>query len=187
MKKQQKNILLILLFSGFSMVSSATLAMCRMSDIGAGQIRLQPVSGSTSTTGVSVECDRMFTIKFDSQNMLNMNGESMLKGQHDEGEELIDTALREFKEESTIDLSKYKDKLVYLGDVQQSKYKTVHAFALNLEHISSIDPKKCKSNMSDNCPWPEIDKYRWMSYSDVISKTHKTHIDFYNKILELEK
>lgn len=82
MKKQQKNILLILLFSGFSMVSSATLAMCRMSDIGAGQIRLQPVSGSTSTTGVSVECDRMFTIKFDSQNMLNMNGESMLKGQH---------------------------------------------------------------------------------------------------------
>lgn len=112
---------------------------------------------------------------------------SMLKGQHDEGEELIDTALREFKEESTIDLSKYKDKLVYLGDVQQSKYKTVHAFALNLEHISSIDPKKCKSNMADNCPWPEIDKYRWMSYSDVISKTHKTHIDFYNKILELEK
>lgn len=112
---------------------------------------------------------------------------SMLKGQHDEGEELIDTALREFKEESTIDLYKYKDKLVYLGDVQQSKYKTVHAFALNLEHISSIDPKKCKSNMADNCPWPEIDKYRWMSYSDVISKTHKTHIDFYNKILELEK
>lgn len=112
---------------------------------------------------------------------------SMLKGQHDEGEELIDTALREFKEESTIDLSKYKDKLVYLGDVQQSKYKTVHAFALNLEHISSIDPKKCKSNMADNCPWSEIDKYRWMSYSDVISKTHKTHIDFYNKILELEK
>lgn len=41
-------------------------------------------------------------------------------------------------------------------------------FALNLEHISSIDPKKCKSNMADNCPWPEIDKYRWMSYSDVI-------------------
>lgn len=112
---------------------------------------------------------------------------SMLKGHHDEGEELIDTALREFKEESTIDLSKYKDKLVYLGEVQQSKYKTVHAFALNLEHISSIDPKKCKSNMADNCPWPEIDKYRWMSYSDVISKTHKTHIDFYNKILELEK
>lgn len=112
---------------------------------------------------------------------------SMLKGQHDEGEELIDTALREFKEESTIDLSKYKDKLVYLGDVQQSKYKTVHAFALKLEHISSIDSKKCKSNMTDNCPWPEIDKYRWMSYSDVISKTHKTHIDFYNKILELEK
>lgn len=112
---------------------------------------------------------------------------SMLKGQHDEGEELIDTALREFKEESTIDLSKYKDTLVYLGDVQQSKYKTVHAFALNLEHISSIDPKKCKSNMADNCPWSEIDKYRWMSYSDVISKTHKTHIDFYNKILELEK
>ena len=112
---------------------------------------------------------------------------SMLKGQHDEGEELIDTALREFKEESTIDLSKYKDKLVYLGEVQQSKYKTVHAFALNLEHISSIDPKKCKSNIADNCPWPEIDKYRWMSYSDVIAKTHKTHIDFYNKILELEK
>ena len=112
---------------------------------------------------------------------------SMLKGRHDEGEELIDTALREFKEESIIDLIKYKDKLVYLGDVQQSKHKTVHAFALNLEHISSIDPKKCKSNMADNCPWPEIDKYRWMSYSDVISKTHKTHIDFYNKILELEK
>lgn len=112
---------------------------------------------------------------------------SMLKGRHDEGEELIDTALREFKEESTIDLIKYKDKLVYLGDVQQSKHKTVHTFALNLEHISLIDPKKCKSNMADNCPWPEIDKYRWMSYSDVISKTHKTHIDFYNKILELEK
>lgn len=100
---------------------------------------------------------------------------SMLKGQHDKGEELIDTAMREFKEESTIDLSKYKDKLVCLGEAQQSKYKTVHAFALNLEHTSSIDPKKCKSNMADNCPWPETDKCRRMSYSDVMSKTHKTY------------
>lgn len=111
---------------------------------------------------------------------------SLLKGQHEEHENIVDTAIREFKEESTIDLSKYKDKLIDLGEVVQSKVKNVHAFALRLEHISDIDPRKCKSNMADNCPWPEIDKYCWMNYENLIQKTHKTHKVFYDKILEIE-
>ena len=109
----------------------------------------------------------------------------LLKGQHEGDESLEDTAIREFGEESGIDLSKYADKLIYLGSVEQSRYKTVHAFALYLDNVQYIDPDKCHSNMADGCPWPEISKYAWMKYSAAVIKTHKTHKKFYDKILNL--
>ena len=112
---------------------------------------------------------------------------SLLKGQRENNEDLIDTALREFKEESGVDLSNYRDDLVYLGKVKQSKVKDVHAFSIMLDNTDSIDPKQCRSNMADGCPWPEIDKYAWKEYYDIISCTHSTHKIFYDIILDSEK
>lgn len=109
----------------------------------------------------------------------------LLKGEHEGDESFEDTAIREFREESGVDLSEHIEKLVYLGSVEQSSHKTVHAYALYMDNIQSIDPKKCYSNMADGCPWPEITKYAWMSYSASVIKTHKTHKKFYDKILNL--
>lgn len=109
----------------------------------------------------------------------------LLKRQHEGDESFVETAIREFREESGVDLSKYEDKLVYLGSVEQSKHKTVHAFALHMDNMQCIDPDRCRSNMADGCPWPEISRYAWMTYSSSVIKTHKTHKMFYDEILNL--
>jgi len=109
---------------------------------------------------------------------------SMLKGQLEDGEVYHDVALREFKEESGIDLSRYKNNMVLLGQVNQSKYKDVIAYALYVHDMNMINPSMCKSNLADNCPWPEIDKYDWKTYDEIVSKTHETHKCFYDKIMK---
>ena len=111
----------------------------------------------------------------------------MLKGMHEENESYNSTALREFYEESGYDLSGYKDQLVDLGMVVQSKHKNVHAFALEIKSKDLINPNKCHSNMADGFPWPEISEYRWMKYDDVIKYTHPSHKEFYDKILQIEQ
>ena len=107
----------------------------------------------------------------------------MLKGQHETGESYDETALREFKEESGVDLSGYKDRMVFLGKITQSRHKDVIAYALRVDDIGMIDPDGCSSNMADGCPWPEIDEYGWKTYDELRGKIHPAHSVFYNKIL----
>ncbi len=109
---------------------------------------------------------------------------TMLKGQMENGEVYHEVALREFKEESGVDLSRYKKNLILLGQVRQSKKKDVVAYGLYMHDISIINPEMCRSNMADNCDWPEIDRYEWKTYDDIIGKTHETHKCFYDKIMK---
>lgn len=105
-----------------------------------------------------------------------------LKGEVIDGEDDVDAAIREFGEESGLDVSEWKDRLVYLGEVQQNRKKTVVAYGV---HVDDIDPDKCFSNMADHCNWPEIDRYRWMGIDEVVEFSHKSHIPFYKKLLEI--
>lgn len=106
-----------------------------------------------------------------------------LKGNIGTYESAETAALREFKEESGVELSNITESdLIPLGSSEQNKYKRVIAFAIN---YPNIDPKKCFSNMADNGLNPEIDKYAWLTYDEIVKKTHPAHIVFYKTIIEL--
>lgn len=110
---------------------------------------------------------------------------AFLKGGVEKNESWQDAALREFKEETGLDMSDCQSEmLIPLGTTLQNPKKTVIAYAL---HYPNIIPDNCHSNMADNGLNPEIDKYRWMTYKELESRTHETHLIFYKKIIELDE
>lgn len=93
-----------------------------------------------------------------------INTWSILKGEHDQKEKMIDTAIREFKEECGVDVT-FKN-LVYLHSEKQTKNKLVIFFAGETE----IDSTKCFSNTfplewpkgsGNRKEFPEMDEYKW--------------------------
>lgn len=106
-----------------------------------------------------------------------------LKGSVEGDETWVDTALREFKEETSLPLEDCSESmLIPLGSVQQNPHKTVVAFGL---YYPNIDVEKCHSNISEDGITPEIDRYRWMTYEEVCKYTHHTHIGFYDQLIEM--
>ena len=114
----------------------------------------------------------------------NKNFWMFMKG-HVEGDELlVDTALREFKEETGLTLDDVDTSmLIPLGTVVQNQSKRVAAYAL---YYPNIDPEKCFSNpIEEDGVTPEIDAYKWITYEDIQPITHKTHIEFYKQIYDM--
>ncbi|WP_171539740.1 hypothetical protein [Acinetobacter terrae] len=74
-------ILKVLASSIFCFTCSNAFSACTISDTGAGAIRLQPLSGSTSTIQLNIKCDSEFNIRFDSQNLVDSSGNSTLKNE----------------------------------------------------------------------------------------------------------
>ena len=106
-----------------------------------------------------------------------------LKGGIEEGEDIVDAAIREFKEESglnMIDCDSFL--LIPLGNVRQNPNKTVEAFGLYYPYIL---PSECHSNLTEDGVTPEIDKYRWMTYEELKDKTHPTHLRFYKLLTNM--
>lgn len=94
------------------------------------------------------------------------------------------TAIREFKEETGLALDDVTtDMLIPLGWVKQSSIKTVIAYGL---HYPDIEPDRCISNLCPDGVTPEIDRYRWMTFSELKNKTHPKHINYYIKLLEIK-
>lgn len=107
-----------------------------------------------------------------------------LKGAVENDESWVDTAIREFKEETGLTMDDCEDiALIPLGSVQQNPHKVAVAYGL---HYPNIDPRMCHSNMVDSVT-PEIDDYRWMTYDDICKYTHHTHIGFYDQLMEMFK
>lgn len=110
---------------------------------------------------------------------------SFLKGGVERDEKWQETALREFKEESGIDLGKIgANALIPLGSVTQNPRKTVIAYGI---HFPGIDERKCFSNKIPETGLPEIDRYRWMTFDELKHVTHMTHLVFYQKLMETSK
>jgi hypothetical protein len=57
---------------------SRTFAICNISN-GDGMIRIQPTSGATSSIQFNIDCSNAFSIIFNSQNLQNNDGQSLLK------------------------------------------------------------------------------------------------------------
>ena len=116
-------ILKVLASSIFCFTCSNAFAACTISDTGAGTIRLQPTSGSTSTIQMDIKCDSEFNIRFDSQNLVDSSGNSTLKNE---------SALAYTKLKNTIDV-KYE----LSGDagsqwqfIKNQKKKAKHSYVI---------------------------------------------------------
>lgn len=106
---------------------------------------------------------------------------AFLKGRTEEGENIVDTAIREFIEESGHNIAVSADMLIPLGTVQQRKNKKVTAFCVE---YPDIEPDKCFSNLIEGSDKPEVDKYRWIDYDTLLCITHPRHKIFYDAIKE---
>ncbi len=112
---------------------------------------------------------------------------SIPKGLQEDGETVLDTAKREFKEETGCEISK---ELLDLGTIKQSGKKFITIFAAEME----IDAEKVKSN-SFKMEWPpksgnvqtfpENDKAQWFTVEVARKKIFKDQIGFLDKLVEI--
>ena len=91
------------------------------------------------------------------------------KGQGDEGEAPIDSALRELREETGIVLM--PERLVELGRFAYRRDKDLHLFAVRVEE-GEVDPARCECtsmfpSRRDGTPIPEMDAFLWVALPDV--------------------
>lgn len=93
------------------------------------------------------------------------------------------TAIREFGEETGHHLSDDEiDRMFYVGEVKQNNKKVVCAYAV---YLPDIDLAKCRSNTIEDGITPEIDKYAWMPYDELVKKTHPKHIILYDIVKKI--
>ncbi len=106
---------------------------------------------------------------------------ALLKGTMENGEDSLDTAIREFQEESGLKLDgSAKERLWLVGTVKQRSDKIVTAYAME---VDDIDCEKCHSNLVQGENFPEMDRYRWLTIEEVRGVVSKTNRWFYEEIL----
>ena len=110
------------------------------------------------------------------------------KGEPDEGEDLFDTARREFREETSFPLDE-KAKFIPLGQVKQKAGKVVHAWAFE----GDCDPSALKCNfMKVQYPpgsgkwlsFPEVDKGAFFTIDEARVKINAAQSAFLDRLLE---
>ena len=114
---------------------------------------------------------------------------SIPKGVQENDESILDTAKREFEEETGC---KVQTDLLELGSIKQSSKKIITIFAIEMD----IDVGKVKSNLfemewppkSGNIQkFPENDKVQWFSVREARKKIFKGQIGFLDKLVEVLK
>jgi predicted NUDIX family NTP pyrophosphohydrolase len=100
---------------------------------------------------------------------------SLPKGLPDEGESLVDAAIRETREEAGVSADAHRDALVSLGHIDYTRSrKRVHAFALEAQ--PDIAPKP-------NC-W-EIDRVEFKPMEEAQALIHPDQRPFLDRLKEL--
>ncbi|OQP59352.1 NUDIX domain-containing protein [Niastella populi] len=112
---------------------------------------------------------------------------SIVKGEIEEGEEPLKAAIREFEEETGIEI---KGKFQALTPVKQKSGKLVHAWAIEQE----ISMEKVKSNTFQMewppksgimAEFPELDKFEWFNAKTTIQKLIPAQTQMIYELLEL--
>ena len=111
---------------------------------------------------------------------------SICKGEYTK-EKPIDAAIREFKEESGVSIS--KDQLIYLSSHKVNKQKLVTVFItetdINKDNMTSNTfTKEYPKGSGINQEFPEMDKAEWFSIDEAYNKIFKGQIHFLNKLKE---
>lgn len=117
---------------------------------------------------------------------IDNGGWSLPKGESNK-EKVIDTAVREFHEETN--LSVPKEELQFLGSKKQSSRKLVIIFTIekdfNLVNThSNTFQKEWPKGSGILCEFPEMDRYEWFSLQEARKKVLKGQLYFIDKIEE---
>jgi 8-oxo-dGTP pyrophosphatase MutT (NUDIX family) len=115
---------------------------------------------------------------------------SIPKGIKDENETAEEAAIRELKEETSIDLSKIKHTIIPIGEIEYThKAKKLIGFVVNID--ASLDELlkngkiKCNSYYTDkNIQFPEIDRYEVLLRGKALERMHYTQKELFTKFLD---
>lgn len=114
----------------------------------------------------------------------DIGGWSLSKGEVNKSEKIIDTAKREFEEETNLKINTSID---YLGSKKISRKKLAIMFYTKAD----FDLSDCKSNTFEleypkgsgkKQTFPEMDKYEWMDIDKAKKKIIKNQLFFLNKL-----
>ncbi|MHC1738796.1 MAG: NUDIX domain-containing protein [Ignavibacteriaceae bacterium] len=106
---------------------------------------------------------------------------SIPKGVIEEGEDMLDTAIRETKEETNIDVS---GEFIELGTITQKGGKVVHAWGINYPLSKSFEFRSNTFEMEwppasgKSQPFPEVDRAEFLDLSEASKKIKETQKDF---------
>ena len=99
------------------------------------------------------------------------------KGKIEPGETPMEAALRECLEETGLDLSGYKDRLVDLGAHSYLPRKDLHLFRLDLPEALDLSGCSCSTYVQrgeEGERWPETDDYAWVPLEEVFTRVGKS-------------
>jgi 8-oxo-dGTP pyrophosphatase MutT (NUDIX family) len=115
----------------------------------------------------------------------NENTWSIPKGRMDKGETELETAYREVEEETNIDLLQYEGRVIPLGKTKYRRRKKILC-GFVFEYDGKIKTKlKCKTFVKNK--FPEVDKYKWVSFKRAFELIHDTQQILLQKYLKLRK
>lgn len=107
---------------------------------------------------------------------------SIPKGINEFNETLVETAIREFKEETGIDLKKYEKEIIHIGSFEyKNKKKCLEGFFLKVDENYSVLDMDCDSFFTLNGKkYKEVDSYSWM---DLLSDDFRNVLHLTQKLL----
>jgi 8-oxo-dGTP pyrophosphatase MutT (NUDIX family) len=120
-----------------------------------------------------------------------LNVWSIPKGKVEALETFVDACVRETYEETNIELSDYKDKLIKLDSVTYAhKRKELIPFVLfenDCEYLDlSLITIQCNSNVpEERGGFPEMDGYKWVTLEEAKELLHETQVACLDKVKQL--
>ncbi len=114
---------------------------------------------------------------------------SIPKGELENSDNILETAIREFKEETGIILPNKKEDYVYLGETTQKSGKVVHAYAFEGDWHGLL---MCQSFVEIEYPYksgkyikiPEIDKANFFSVEEAKKKINPAQFKLIQNLSE---
>ena len=109
------------------------------------------------------------------------------KGCVNDGENLFDTAIREFQEETSITVNR-NQKFIELGKVLKKSGKTIHAWAFQGDFDGKITSNLFKMEWPPKsgklCNFPEVDKGEFFTIQQAKEKMHPPQWAFIERLIE---
>jgi len=116
---------------------------------------------------------------------------SIPKGKVEALESFVDACVRETYEETNIELSDYKRKMIMLDSVNYShRKKTLIPFVLFENDCEGLDTSlitlQCNSNVpEERGGFPEMDDYKWVTIDEARGLIHETQVACLDKVKQL--